>query len=143
MGNTGGRVTLNYVEQVGGLADENLIRFYEYFAHALTVSVRGIWSDESLSDAQKVEGLKWLNEILHRVVQKSDALRLNRNKLTEADTWGMSQHYVSLCLNISGHIAAATISTYQSAVGYTVPPNNSLHPTARLFGFISSLCKSA
>jgi hypothetical protein len=130
MENVSGRVELDYVAQVGSLPPESLIRFYEHFAHALTVSVRGVWSDEALNDVQKVEGMKWLNEIMHRVVLKSAALRLNRNELTEADTWAMILHYVSLCPEIEGHVAAAAISSYQSVVGYTAPPNNSFNRSA-------------
>lgn len=111
------RVILDY-EQVGRLPPELLLRFYELFAHALTVGVRGIWSDEALSDAQKVEGMKWVNEIMHRVVMKSALLRLHKNERTEKETWEMIQNYVSRCPEIGGHVAAAAISSYQHVAGY-------------------------
>jgi hypothetical protein len=37
------RVTLDYAKQVGDLPPEGLIRFYELFAHGLTISIRAIW----------------------------------------------------------------------------------------------------
>lgn len=58
-----------------------LIRFYEISAHNLTISIRATWSDEELSDSQKVERMKWINEIMQRVVLKSAALSA-RLKLT-------------------------------------------------------------
>ena len=61
---------------IGGLNDEQRMRFYENLAHNLTVSVRGVWSDEHLTDSKKVECLKWLNEIMHRVVMKAALLRV-------------------------------------------------------------------
>ncbi len=33
----------------------------------LTVAGRAIWSDPGYSEAQKLDGLKWLNEIQHRI----------------------------------------------------------------------------
>jgi hypothetical protein len=140
MENISGRVELDYVKQVGSLPPEDLIRFYEIFAHALTVSVRGIWSDETLNDSQKVEVMKWLNEIMHQVVLKSAGLRLNQNELSEVDTWEMIQHYVSLCPEIGGHVAVACISSYQRVVGYTAPPNNSFNRSANRGVFIRKTC---
>ena len=107
-------IELDYVRQVGSLSQQNLISFYEILAHNLTVSIRAIWSDEGLNDSQKVERMKWINEIMHRVVLKSAALRVGRNECSEADTWDMMQHYISLCPDISADIAVATISSYQS-----------------------------
>jgi hypothetical protein len=108
------RIELDYVRQVGGLSQQSLIRFYEDLAHNLTIGIRAIWSDEGLNDSQKVERMKWINEVMHRVVLKSAALRMGRNECSEADTWGMMQHYISLCPDISVYIGSATISSYQS-----------------------------
>ena len=102
-----------------GLSSEELIQFYEILSHNLTISVRAIWSDEALRDAEKVEQMKWLNEIMHRVVRKSAALRMNRNEMSEADTWEMMEGYISLCPSLASHIAAATISSYQAVAGFT------------------------
>ena len=107
------RIEFDYVRQVGSLSQQSLICFYEVLAHNLTVSIRAIWSDEGLNDSQKVERMKWINEVMHRVVLKSAALRMGRNECSEADTWGMMQHYISLCPDISADIAIATISSYQ------------------------------
>ena len=112
---TSGRVELDFVTQVGSLPPASLIRFYEILAHNLTVSIRSIWSDDSLYDFQKVERMKWINEIMHRVVTKSAALRRNQNEYSEADTWAMMEHYISLCPEIAGEVALATIGSYQIA----------------------------
>jgi hypothetical protein len=113
-----GKVEMDYASDVGGLPTEELIQFYEILAHSLTVSVRTIWSDEALTDAERVEQMKWLNEITHRVVRKSAALRKNRNEMSEADTWKMMEGYISQCPSLAPHIAAATISSYQAVAGF-------------------------
>ncbi|MFN2513732.1 MAG: hypothetical protein ABR568_20220 [Pyrinomonadaceae bacterium] len=61
--------------------------------------------------------MKSLNEIMHRVVLKSAALRDNRNEMSESDTWKMMEHYISQCPPLVPHIASATIGSYQ-AVGH-------------------------
>jgi hypothetical protein len=114
MNSVGGTIELDYVTQVGSLSAENLLRFYEILAHNLTVSVRAVWSDETLTDSQKVERMKWLNEIMHQITSKTAALRRGCHDYTEADTWKMMQHYISLCPPLAAEVAFATISSYQA-----------------------------
>ena len=102
-----GKVEMDFVVDVGGLSTEKLIEFYESLAHGLTVSVRSIWSDEALTDAERVEQMKWLNEIMHRVVTKSAALRMNRNEMSESDTWRMMEGYICQCPALAPHIAVS------------------------------------
>jgi len=116
MGDTPATVELDFVNDVGALSPERLLRFYEVLSHNLTVSVRAVWSDDLLSDSEKVERMKWLNEIMHRLTTKTSALRLNKNDFSEADTWAMIEHYASLCPGIAAEVATATIRSYQYAV---------------------------
>jgi len=115
MSASSGSDELDYVEQVGALPPDRLLLFYELLAHNLTVSVRAVWSDEALSDPQKIEKMKWLNEIMHQVTSKISALRRNENAFSEADTWDMFRHYGSQCPDIKPDIAFATIASYQAA----------------------------
>jgi hypothetical protein len=116
---TSGTVELDYVSQVGSLSSETLLRFYELLAHNLTVSVRGVWSDETLTDSQKVERMKWLNEIMHQITSKTADLRRHCHDYTEADTWKMMQHYIYLCPGLAADIAFATLISYQSVTRST------------------------
>jgi hypothetical protein len=45
---------------IGALSNEERISFYEILAHNLTVSVRGIWSDEHLTDRRKSLRTLWV-----------------------------------------------------------------------------------
>ena len=58
---------------IGALSEEERIRFYEILAHNLTVSVRAIWSDEQLTDGERVERMKWINEM--RQIKRTRLLR--------------------------------------------------------------------
>ena len=73
-------------------------------ASNLTVCARGIWSDEHLSDAEKVHQMKWLNEIQHRVI----------GKLRDAKPWpdgeffeGVLRAHSDECPPLRGHVAWA------------------------------------
>lgn len=99
---------------IGALSDEERIRFYEILAHDLTVSGRGIWSDEDFTDSQKLEGLKWLNEIMHRVVMKAAYLRLQKNTMSESDSWEDIKHWVSLCPEIAKYVEGALKFSYRN-----------------------------
>lgn len=94
-------VDFDYIKLIGELNDEKRLKFYECLAHNLPVSVRAIWSDEGLTDGEKVESLKWLNEIMHRVIMKSALLRIHKNTFSESDSWEDIKPWVSLCSDLS------------------------------------------
>jgi hypothetical protein len=109
-------MAFDYPEAIGSLNSEQRLRFYEVFAHNLTVCTRVIWSDENISDAEKVDRIKWVNEILHRITNKVGVLRLNLHEWTESDTWEMIQFSIEQNKNISGDIGWAIKSSYESIV---------------------------
>ena len=111
-------IEFDYVRDVGALPPDLLAHFYEILAHNLTVSVRAIWSDEELNDAQRVEQMKWINEIMHRIVMKSSLLRIGRNNRSELETWEMIQSYIDECPALAPHIAFATRFSYQTVINF-------------------------
>ena len=104
----------DYIKLIGELSDEERVKFYECLAHNLTVSVRAIWSDAGLIDSEKVERLKWLNEIMHRVTMKSALLRTHKNTYSESDSWKDIQHWVSCCSDIGPDVEWALKFSYDS-----------------------------
>jgi hypothetical protein len=104
----------DYPQLIGNLHHEERLRFYEILANNLTVSIRGIWSEDNLSDARKVEGMKWLNEIMHGVVQKSAALRAGRHSYSEEESWESIKHCVSLSPMLAGRVLWAVKASYES-----------------------------
>lgn len=78
-----------------GWSDEVRLRFLEQFSHELTIAIRAVWSDEELSDAEKVERIKWINEIHHRVAPKASAIRRGVRDETAPESWLDLQHWVA------------------------------------------------
>ena len=97
----------SYIDQIGSLAPAQRLHFYELLAHNLTVMIRGAWSEPELSDAEKLDRIYWLNEILHRVTAKAYTLRLNLHEWSEADSWQMIQDYITRKKAIENDVIAA------------------------------------
>jgi hypothetical protein len=98
-------------EAVARLDDCERRRFYELLAHSLTVSARVVWSDDALSDSQKVEQLKQLNEKQHRVT----------GKLLNLHSWPDIEFITNLLQacsgdgkDIAGHVGWAVNRSYGS-----------------------------
>jgi hypothetical protein len=89
------------------------VYFYESLAHNLTVSARLVWSNDDTSDSEKLDQLKWLNEIQHRVTSKIQVERTKRHEWPELEFIEMANHYVKLCPAISGMVAGAISKSYE------------------------------
>ena len=89
----------DYPKLIGELTLNQKRKFYVLLAHDLTVSVRTIWSDDRLSDTEKLDGIKWINEIMHRLIFRIEELHTISTKeedsWTEKDFWRMIKDYVS------------------------------------------------
>ncbi len=57
--------------------------FYELLARNLTIANRDCWSNKETSDEFKVRQMKFLNEILHRIISKSRVERLQLHEWPE------------------------------------------------------------
>ena len=55
------------VAALEALGPDQRRRAYARLWFELTIVARAVWSDERYADAQKLDGLKWINEIQHRV----------------------------------------------------------------------------
>lgn len=107
-------MTFNYPQEISSLTAEERFHFYELFVHNLTVSIRDIWLDENISDTEKVDRIKLVNEILHRVTSKIWVLRLNTHEWTEEDTWELINGYISDNESIRGEILFAIKCSFQA-----------------------------
>jgi hypothetical protein len=104
-------------EASGRLTAEQRLHFYEVLAHNLTVAVRGIWSDASLADGEKVERMRWVNEILHRVTAKVYVLRLKTHEWTEADFEDLLLDYCRSHPGIAPEVGRAVRRSYRAVAG--------------------------
>ena len=97
----------NLFEKVTMMDDAQRIRFYESLAHSLTISIRSVWSDDNLSEKEKVDRIKWINEISHRVINRIIDLRYQPSTWSDLDMWEMIKHNVKQHEGIKGEVAWA------------------------------------
>lgn len=107
---------MEFAERTAGLSDGQRLHFYEVLAHNLTVEVRGIWSDEALSDAEKVDRMRWVNEVLHRVTARVWGLRLGNDQWSEETFGRFLASFVDEHPGIRGALSRAVESSYRAAV---------------------------
>ena len=105
----------NYAERLSHLTQEQKVRFYESLAHILTVVCRAIWAEESITDKEKVEQMKWLNEIQHTVTAKISVERLQSHEWKEQDVIDTFTHYANLCPQLGDSILQAIQDSYRTA----------------------------
>ncbi len=87
--------------------------FYELFAHRLTIIVRDFWDEPASNDRLKIEQMKWVNEIQHRVTSKIRVERLQLHDWPESDFIKMISHYVKQCPSIASEVAWCIKDSYE------------------------------
>ncbi|HEY7426089.1 MAG TPA: hypothetical protein VH682_17800 [Gemmataceae bacterium] len=105
---------MRFAERMKTLTEEQRLHFYEVLAHNLTVAIRGVWSDRSIDDTEKVERIKWINEILHRATAKVWVLRLKTHEWAEEDFGSMIREYIEQHEGIKAEVLAAVNRSYQA-----------------------------
>lgn len=108
---------MEFPARMARLTEEQRLTFYEVLAHDLTVAIRRVWSDELITDAEKVERIKWVNEILHRVTAKVRVLRIKSHEWTEEDFGLMIRGYVEHCPGITEVVYESLNRSYRSVTG--------------------------
>ena len=108
---------MRFAKSVERLTVEQRLHFYEVLAHNLTVAVRGIWSDPGLEDAEKVERMKWVNEVMHRVTAKVYVVRLKTHEWSETDFEDMLLGYIQSYPGIASEIGGAVRHSYRIVTG--------------------------
>jgi hypothetical protein len=89
-----GRTMTSYLNEMESLTEEERLAFYENLAHNLTIAARDVWSSDDIP-TDKVEQLKWLNEIQHQVTAKIRILRTRHHEWTEQDSWSVIGECIS------------------------------------------------
>ncbi|MBU2713197.1 hypothetical protein [Zooshikella harenae] len=99
---------LKFGELVSRLPIDGQITFYERFAHELTIVIRCVWSNEKIDDAEKVDRMKWLNEIIHRIPSKLSQLRNQNYEWENTQFEEMVLHWVkqntAICKEVNNAI---------------------------------------
>ena len=106
----------NYNDLISGLPNDTKVYFYESLAHNLTIVCREIWSDDTLSDGEKIKQMKWLNEIQHSIVSKIQVVRLSLHEWTEASIIGMIEDYFKQSPGLRSKVTWALKSSYKTTI---------------------------
>lgn len=104
-------------EPVARLSPEARVKFYELLAHELTIGIRDVWASEELSADEKVDQLKWINEIMHRVVRKITYEREATLQWLDTDLQDNVAHWVSQNPRIAPIINYAINRSYKYVIG--------------------------
>jgi hypothetical protein len=104
--------TFDFVHSIGTLNREQKMRFYIHLAHNLTIGIRAIWSDESIDPIEQVSHLKWMNEVMHRVLNRLSDLHGDHGLWTEADLWQTIQSIVVHDHAVAGEVGGAIQFSY-------------------------------
>ncbi len=105
----------DYPRDISNLSDEKKLSFYLYLTKELTISNRTILSNDSLLSAEKLNRMKYINEVIHRIVNRMQDLVYEDQLLTEQDIWEMIKHAVDQSKGIGGEVGAAISICYQKA----------------------------
>jgi hypothetical protein len=102
-----------FIESIGDLSEDEKLKYYQYLAHNLTVTIRVIWSDETIAENERLNRIKWTNEILHQVLNRVIGLTNKNDTKTEDEMWNTIKHWVSQNKEIAGNIGFALKSSYE------------------------------
>ena len=101
-------------QKVGSLPPGRRAKFYELLLHELTIVVRAIWSDETLSERSKLDLMKWTNEIVHRVGPRLTDIRINEgNGWVEEEFGRLINEYSERHAFLSSAVANAVASSWR------------------------------
>lgn len=103
------------LNEIEALSENDRLHYYEILAHNLTILVRDIWSDDALSDANKIEYMKLVNEMMHRVTARVWKLRLNQPDYTDDGMLRMLVGYASGHPKLESGINWAIEASYKNA----------------------------
>jgi hypothetical protein len=95
------------LEQLSQFDGQQRLRFYEVLASRLTVVNRVIWADEKSSSETKVEKLKNVNEIMHRVVRAISTVRVAPREWSDEVMIGEIRRWIAQDPSIRGDVAWA------------------------------------
>lgn len=114
-------MTLDDVNILQSLSTDQRLHFYEVLAHTLTVSVRGVWVRDDITDSHKLSQLKSLNEILHRVTAIISVIRLRSHEWSDADLFATIRAWLKDEPQLESSIEFALTHSFQCAKAHPRP----------------------
>jgi hypothetical protein len=88
------------------------VRFYEQLAFNMTICIRSIWSNPNTTDEEKIEAIKVINELSHRIFHWIWKLRRTEEVLIDGERFSDIKSYARQNNIAAGEIGAALNSSY-------------------------------
>lgn len=95
--------------------DDQKLTFLENLSHELTIAIRAILDDTGLPGELKIEQVKLLNEIHHRVPMRARAVRAHEPNWIGQDAGLDIEHWSSKNQNIRHLVTQAVEKSIQNA----------------------------
>lgn len=108
-------------ELLHGADRDSQLHFWEVLAHNLTIAVRAVWSDALLDNADKVDQIKFINELQHHVTAKVYTFRLDEYEWPPAEFDREIEVLAGRCPAIRSHLLSAVTFTARSVLGQEPP----------------------
>ncbi|MCP4178771.1 MAG: hypothetical protein GY756_13480 [bacterium] len=104
----------NFIELLSKFDENEKISFYMIFLHNLTIAIRSIWSNQDLTDKDKILQIKWVNEVIHNIISLISHIRSRTNSYTDEKVWEGIKHWASQNNNAASEIASSLKMTYET-----------------------------
>ncbi len=109
----------NYSKLISNLSREQKLNFYGSFAVNITIAIREIWADEEISNSEKIERMKWLNELQHRIISKISVERTQSHEWKESDINSLILEIIKNCPGVSSDISWIIQTSYNNILNNT------------------------
>lgn len=92
---------------------EARLHFYEQLGFNMTICIRSIWSNPETSDQEKIESIKTINELSHRIFNWIRSLRRTEEELIDANCFTQIKNYAEQNDIAAAEIGAALNSHFE------------------------------
>ena len=95
------------IKILDGFDNNEKQRFYTSFSRNLTISVRGIWSEQSYSNETKIKMMKIINECQHRILNHVLSLYKDESNWTDSQIFKKIQVLVEKDSSVAAEVGGA------------------------------------
>ena len=97
--------------------NDQRLSFIEFFAHELTICIRLIWSRAETGNTEKIEQIKWINEILHRLPMFAHTLRTGSGDWESTDIPQVVENCINQAPGLRELVTYAVIHSIEQITG--------------------------
>ncbi len=115
-------MSFDYPNKINALNQADKTKFYRLLARELTVVNRATWSDAQATETERTDRLKWLNEIMHRVLNRLIDLSDEGESWTDQEVWDLIKQHVAQNKAISDEVSWAIKRSYEQVLAQRVQP---------------------